>query len=87
MNELMTCSRCAGFVSSTAAACPHCEAPPPRSRRGRIAVLLGLAGSASLGLTMMACYGAPPCEPGTSGCAHPPDAGGDATGVDGGAAD
>jgi hypothetical protein len=46
----------------------------PRLRRRRIAVLLGLAGSASLGLTMMACYGAPPCEPGTPGCTKTPDA-------------
>jgi hypothetical protein len=46
--------------------------------------LLGLAGSASLGLTMMACYGCPP-----SNCREDvPDAGGDtsgdATGADGG---
>ena len=39
----------------------------------------GLAGSASLGLTMMACYGCPPGE-----CREPPDASGDATGADGG---
>jgi hypothetical protein len=50
-----------------------------------VAVLLGLAGSASLGLTMMACYGCPPGDcreyvPDASG-----DATGDATGVDGGA--
>jgi len=47
-----------------------------------LAILLGLAGSASLGLTMMACYGAPPCAINKS-CAGPPDTAGDA-GVDGG---
>jgi hypothetical protein len=87
MNSLTTCSRCAGFLSSTAAVCPHCDARPARSRRRRVGVLLGLAGSASLGLTMMACYGCPPSE-----CReYVPDGGGDATGdatgVDGGAQD
>jgi hypothetical protein len=82
MDNLISCSRCAGFMTTTAAACPHCEARP--SRRRRIAVLLGLAGSASLGLTLMACYGCP--EGG--GCRADFDAGrdttGDATGPDGG---
>jgi hypothetical protein len=49
--------------------------------------MLGLAGSASLGLTMMACYGAPPCEPGTNGCRSlaDPDGSVDGAGPDGGA--
>jgi len=40
-----------------------------------------LVGSATLGLTMMACYGAPPCEPNPNGCRTPEtgkDAGPDA---------
>ena len=89
MDELMTCSRCGGFLSATAAVCPHCDARQTRARRRRIGVLIGLAGSASLGLTMMACYGAPPCEPGTAGCGKQPDAAGtstDGAGPDGGAA-
>jgi hypothetical protein len=56
----------------------------PRMRRRRVAILLGLAGSASLGLTMMACYGAPPCEPGTTGCKN---ASGGSTGTADGGAD
>jgi hypothetical protein len=76
MDALTTCSRCDGFLTATAAACPHCEAPRTRRRR-RLGVLIGLAGSASLGLTMMACYGAPPCEP---SCGNRPDSGGSATG-------
>jgi hypothetical protein len=86
MNELMTCSGCGGFRHATADVCPHCDAPPPRSRR-RLAILAGLAGSASLGLTMMACYGGPPCGSGLK-CALPDgisDASGDANGADGGA--
>ena len=48
-----------------------------------LGVLLGLAGSASLGLTMMACYGCPPGD-----CrAVPPDGNSDTTGADGGALD
>jgi hypothetical protein len=73
-------------MTATASVCPHCDAPL-RSARGRWAVLLGLAGSASLGLTMMACYGAPPCEPGTPGCAKrdaATDTSAKGTGVDGG---
>jgi hypothetical protein len=77
MDELIGCSECGGFLGSNAAVCPHCDARPAPRRRGRWGVLLGLAGSASLGLTMMACYGAPPqCEPGSEGCGDPPDAGG-----------
>jgi hypothetical protein len=84
MDKLMTCSRCGGFLGPDGGACPHCQAPPAPSRRRRVAVLLGLAGSASLGLTMMACYGGPPCT-GQDKCAPLPDANGDTSGPDGGA--
>jgi hypothetical protein len=40
--------------------------------------LLGLAGSASLGLTMMACYGAP-CTSDAKCAVPPPDANSDTT--------
>jgi hypothetical protein len=83
MDSLTTCSACGGFLPATAAACPHCDARP--SRRRRLAVLLGLAGSASLGLTMMACYGGPAMCGGSAGyCPDNPDASGDATEPDGG---
>ena len=86
MNELMTCSGCGGFLGSSDEVCPHCDARPSRSRR-RLALLAGLAGSASLGLTMMACYGGPVCD--SPYCVPPPnDANGDTNGnADGGAAD
>ena len=88
MDQLIQCSRCAGFLGSHSEVCPHCEAPPARGRGRRWVAFLGLAGSASLGLTMMACYGAPPCEPDTEGCKTntTQDAGGGDGGPDGGAA-
>ena len=70
VGALTTCSGCGGFLGEGAAVCPHCGVRP--SRRRRWAVALGLVGSASLGLTMMACYGAPPCAP--NGCKAPQDA-------------
>jgi hypothetical protein len=88
MNELIGCSRCGGFLGADSAVCPHCGTRPSARRRGRWAAFLGLAGSASLGLTMMACYGGPPttCEP-DEGCGGDPDAGGMTDGgPDGGAA-
>jgi hypothetical protein len=86
MEELQACLRCGGFLGASVSVCPHCQAKPPRGRRRRLGIVLGLAGSASLGLTMMACYGAPPCEPGTNGCRTPTDVNNDAA-VDGGAPD
>jgi hypothetical protein len=74
-------------MDEAADVCPHCDARPADGRRRRIGFILGLAGSASLGLTMMACYGAPPCEPGKNGCRAAPDSAGsvDGAGLDGGA--
>ena len=69
-------------MPSTAAVCPHCDARPAGRKLRRLGVLFGLAGSASLGLTMMACYGGPPGERRTD----PPDGNADAT-ADGGAPD
>jgi len=88
MDELVVCSGCGGFMNAGAAACPHCDVRPSPGRRRRWAVLLGLAGSASLGLTLMACYGAPVCrEPGPNGCVMPQDSGGVDTRSDAGAPD
>jgi hypothetical protein len=80
----MTCSGCGGFVNATDATCPNCGAQPTPERRRRWAILLGLAGSASLGLTIMACYGAPPCGDNAGKCTSLPDANGDAGTPDGG---
>jgi hypothetical protein len=45
-----------------------------------------LAGAGVAALTLMACYGAPPCEDGTANCYEPetPDAGPGDAGTDGG---
>ena len=80
----MTCVGCAGFMNATDAVCPHCGVQPTPARRRRWAILFGLAGSASLGLTMMACYGGPPCEGGAGKCAPLPDATTDTSNADAG---
>ena len=58
---------------------------PPRGSFAAWASCFGLAGSASLGLTMMACYGGPTGSSVRAG-SHP-DANADTTGADGGAPD
>jgi hypothetical protein len=41
--------------------CPHCDAPAPAI--GRISRTLGVIfGSGALAVTLMACYGLPPCD-------------------------
>jgi len=83
MSSLSTCVRCDGFVPSTSS-CPHCgaEQQAPRGFTG----LWVAAGAAVSALTLMACYGAPPCDHNadagedSSSCydQYPEDAGGDA---------
>jgi len=85
MGRLVTCAGCGGFLDATAALCPHCGVQPTPARRRRWAVLFGLAGSASLGLTMMACYGGPPCEGASGKCTDLPDATSDTSRSDAGA--
>lgn len=71
MTSLIACPSCEGFLPPAAAACPHCDTPsaarssapasPFLARLGR--GLLGIAGGSTIALTLMACYGAPPCDP------------------------
>ena len=72
-------------MPATTAACPHCAVVITASQRQRWGVLLGLAGAASLGLTMMACYGAPICKNTHGECN--PDASGDGGSHDSGSPD
>lgn len=65
MNQLTPCPSCTGLVPAHTSTCPHCEAsvssPSPllsRLARG----VLGVAGGSTLAITLMACYGLPPCE-------------------------
>ena len=75
--SLTGCPSCQGFNPPATAACLHCghalEArPAPQPRRG--GGLWMLAGAGVAALTLMACYGAPPCD--DADCQpEPPDAG------------
>ena len=62
--NLSVCSACGGFVPARAV-CPHCGrntpadvGAPPWAKLA----LAALSGSA-LSITLMACYGSPPCDP------------------------
>jgi hypothetical protein len=73
MNEptLIRCSDCSGFMIPSASACPHCGSHF-RSRLGRrLAALLAIAGTGSMALTLMACYGSP-CASDPEACHVPP---------------
>lgn len=102
MSVLSSCPSCSGFVPPGLGRCPNCGAQASGGgllRRLKILGVTGLLGGSAVALTLMACYGLPPCEPGDPGC-YPPlpdlkvtpadggcaaDAGGD-LGPDGGCA-
>jgi hypothetical protein len=90
MIKLSTCPSCQGFVPQDSATCPNCEAAAPtlelsagRTLVHRVAKGLAAVGVGSaFALTLMACYGLPPCEPeedqdgdgyGTAACSYEPD--------------
>lgn len=65
MSAFSTCQKCRGFVPPESAGCVHCGAPMVVPAPGGGVMLKGLAGLASAGvaaITLMACYGMPPCE-------------------------
>ena len=60
--RLFNCSQCSGFVPPLVSICPNCSA-----RVGTIGGTLGRAalavvGGGAMSMTLMACYGLPPCE-------------------------
>lgn len=65
---LTTCSSCSGFLPASAASCPHCGAAAvrPGSRagvdKGVVGGIVALAAGGATAVTLMACYGLPPCE-------------------------
>ena len=65
---LGSCSSCSGFLPPSAARCPHCgHAEAPASARagldrGVVGSLVALATGGAAAVTLMACYGLPPCE-------------------------
>lgn len=89
MSELSGCPSCQGFNPPSAAACLHCgqslESRPVASRRSAVG-WWALAGAGVAALTLMACYGAPPCDHNNTNCYEPetPDAGSNDAGTDGG---
>ena len=70
MAALVACSSCGGFMRPTDAACPHCERPAAPVRKALLG-LVALCGGGAFAVTLMACYGLPPCD-GKPGC-YPPD--------------
>lgn len=63
MQALTKCSSCDGLVPSGQQACPHCESPvvPTRSR-SKVAAAMALVSAGAASVTLMACYGMPPCD-------------------------
>jgi len=70
--SLSTCMSCGGFVPSRIAQCPNCRASPHRPSSRSLAVRLGLlagpVGGGAIAMTLMACYGMPPCPDGSLHC-------------------
>lgn len=65
MSALSTCQKCRGFVPPASAECVHCGAPMRASAPAGGMLLKGLfclAGASVASLTLMACYGMPPCD-------------------------
>jgi hypothetical protein len=65
MTALSSCQKCRGFVPPASATCVHCDAPmqEPAPRGGvMLKGLLGVAGASVAAITLMACYGMPPCD-------------------------
>jgi hypothetical protein len=89
MSELSGCPSCQGFNPPSAAACLHCghslEFRPVPSRRSAVG-WWALAGAGVAALTLMACYGAPPCDHNDPNCYEPetPDGGLNDAGTDAG---
>lgn len=71
MSELSNCVSCQGLIPSTHDQCPHCSAYVSKLTNPLMRHLLRgattLAGGSAFALTLMACYGAPPCEPADDG--------------------
>lgn len=67
MSALAVCQECRGFVPPGATTCVHCGAAMPeplaRGGMGGVAMLMGLASAGVAAITLMACYGMPPCGP------------------------
>lgn len=72
MSLLLSCSSCSGLIPGSGR-CPNCGAAQARGSALRLMVrsVLALAGAGVAAITLMACYGMPPCD------YHLPDGGPD----------
>nr|AYM53600.1 hypothetical protein [Cystobacter velatus] len=75
MTSLSACQQCRGFVPPGSATCVHCgtalTVAEPRGGTG-LTALMGLASAGMAAITLMACYGMPPCdEPAPDGGSDP----------------
>ncbi|HVH44940.1 MAG TPA: hypothetical protein VM925_21450 [Labilithrix sp.] len=68
-SKLTRCGSCGGFLPAGVSTCLFCRAPT-RSLfdRLRVGALGGALGGGAVAFTLMACYGAPPCDDGTRDC-------------------
>ena len=68
MSKLSSCHHCGGFVPAGAEACPHCDnslSVKGMSLNRFARFFMATTAGSAFCLTLMACYGAPPCEDGT----------------------
>jgi hypothetical protein len=77
LEGMKLCAKCGGFRRS--AVCPHCG---ERSSTRFVKVLAGAFGGGAIAVTLMACYGLPPCPDSNRDChgprPEPPENAGDA---------
>jgi hypothetical protein len=75
--SLSMCNACGGFVPAHQGRCPNCRSSRDRRARSiatRLGMLAGPIGGGAIAMTLMACYGMPPCADGSLGCYGGPDA-------------
>lgn len=60
---MRVCNHCEGFVPEANSKCPNCEASmEPLKKKGRLSKILYGITVSSAAMTLMACYGIPPCQ-------------------------
>jgi hypothetical protein len=71
--QLKRCATCPSFIAD--GVCPTCgpsRTPVGLGSAGKLGAFATLLGSSAFAMTLMACYGLPPCE--SAECAYDPDA-------------
>lgn len=61
---MQTCSNCQGFLPTQAEACPNCDTQLSTMKKVT-KIIGGIVASATLSVTLMACYGMPPSQRGS----------------------